>query len=376
MPTRKIPIAGPWITEEEVRCVTDAATRCWYGDANEYHDRFEKAFASYVGTKYAVFLPSGTSALHLSMAALGVGEGDEVIVPEATWIASAAPISYLGAKCVFADIDPKTWCLSVESVEAALSKKTRAVVAVDLYGNMPDYDRLQELCQRRGVAIIEDAAEAVGAYYRGRAAGSFGRTGTFSFHGSKTLTTGEGGMLVTDDAEIYERVLFLSNHGRKRGDNTFQNTEIGFKYKASSMQAALGYAQLSRIDEILARKRESFSWYQDGLAGIAGIQLNNPGPEVDAAYWLVTVVWDERYPFDKVKAARLLQEAGLDTRPFFSPLSSLAAYEDSGSKDWSKANPNAYRIGDRGINLPSALTLTEEEVEFVCATLRATLFRA
>lgn len=376
MPTKRIPIAGPSITEEEIRCVTDAVTRCWYENANEYHDRFEQAFAAYVGTKHAVFLPSGTSALHLSLAALGVGPGDEVIVPEATWIASSAPVTYLGAHCVFADIDPITWCISVESVRRAITPKTRAVVAVDLYGNMPDYDELQKVCHAHGIPIVEDAAEAVGAFYKGRPAGSLGRTGTFSFHGSKTLTTGEGGMLVTDDSDLYERVLFLSNHGRNRGDNTFQNTEVGFKYKASSMQAALGYAQLRRIDEILAYKRQAFAWYRDRLDDVPGLQINQPGPGVDAAYWLVTIVWDSRYPFDKVEAAEVLREAGLDTRPFFSPLSSLAAYSHLSERKWEQANPTAYEIGNRGINLPSALVLREEDVEFVCATLVKALFRS
>lgn len=371
---KRIPIAGPSITEREIQCVTDAVTRCWYDDANCYHQLFEDAFKSYLGAKHAVCLPSGTSALHLSLAAIGIGPGDEVIVPETTWIATSAPITYMGGTPVFVDIDPVTWCISAGAVEKAITPKTRAIVTVDLYGNMPDYDALEELARKHGLSIVEDAAEAFGASYKGRRAGVLGRTGAFSFHGSKTLTTGEGGMLVTDDGELFERALFLRDHGRKRGDNTFYNTEIAYKYKLSSMQAALGYAQVTRADEILARKRQAFQWYAERLRDLPGVQINNPGPDVESAYWLATVVWDESYGFDKREAAVRLNAAGLDTRPFFSPLSSLPAYAHLAHLDWSKRNPNAYGIGSRGINLPSSLSLTEEEIEFVCTTLRQVLF--
>ena len=354
--------------------MTDAVTRCWYQDANCYHDLFEEAFKSYLGAKHAVCLPSGTSALHLSVAALGIGPGDEVIVPETTWIATSAPITYMGATPVFADIDPVTWCLSADSVSAAITPRTRAIITVDLYGNMPEYDALDALARKHNLSIVEDAAEAFGSRYKGRHAGVCGRTGAFSFHGSKTLTTGEGGMLVTDDVVLFERVLFLRDHGRKKGDSTFYNTEVAYKYKLSSMQAALGYAQVNRADEILALKREAFTWYAQRLANIPGVQINDPGPDVDSAYWLATVVWDDRYSFDKREAAARLHAAGLDTRPFFSPLSSLPAYAHLAHYNWSEQNPNAYRIGSRGINLPSSLTLTEEEVEFTCTTLKRVLF--
>ena len=214
--------------------------RAWYGSANHYHDRFERAFAEYVGTKYAVALPSCTAALHLALLALGVGPGDEVIVPDCTWIASSAPISYVGATPVFADIDAQTWCLSAETLEQCITPRTRAVIAVDLYGNMPDMDALRFVARRHGLAIIEDAAEAIGSEYHGRMAGSLGDMGVFSFHGSKTLTTGEGGMLVTDRADIISRVHVLRDHGRRPGDVSFFNAEVAFKYKMSSFQAAFG----------------------------------------------------------------------------------------------------------------------------------------
>ena len=247
----RIPVSGPWITQKEIDYVTDAAAHAWYSQANMYHERFEKAFAEYVGVRFATALPSCTSAIHLALLALGVGPGDEVVVPDVTWIASAAPITYVGATPVFADIEPDTWCLSADSFEACITPRTRAVIPVDLYGNMPDMDALGKVAARHGVAVVEDAAEAIGSEYRGRKAGSFGDAATFSFHGSKTLTTGEGGMLLANDEKIFRRASFLRDHGRAPGDKLFYNTEVAYKYKMSSMQAALGLAQLERIEELV-----------------------------------------------------------------------------------------------------------------------------
>ena len=270
----RIPVAGPSVTDKEVAYVAEAARTAWYSSAGEYQRRFEDAFAEYVGRKYAVSLPSCTSALHLSLVALGIGTGDEVIVPDATWIGSSAAISYVGASPVFADVDRDTWCLDAVSLANAITERTRAVIVVDLYGGMPDMDALLKIAADRGVAVVEDAAEATGSEYHGRRAGSFGATGVFSFHGSKTLTTGEGGMLVTDDHSIYERVGVLRDHGRQPGDTGFFNGEVAFKYKMSGLQAAFGLAQLERVDELVSMKRQIFQWYEDRLAGVEGIQLN------------------------------------------------------------------------------------------------------
>src|SRR5688572_16563439 len=228
---QRIPVSGPWITQKEVDYVADAAANGWYQNANSYHQRFEKAFAEYLGVRYTMALPSCTSAIHLSLLALGVGPGDEVIVPDATWIASAAPITYVGATPVFADIDERTWCLSAESFEACITPATKAVISVALYGNMPDMDAIKDVAQRHGIPIVEDAAEAIGSEYKGRKAGSFGHASVFSFHGSKTLTTGEGGMLLTDEAGLFERAQVLRDHGRKPGDKMFFNHEVAYKYK-------------------------------------------------------------------------------------------------------------------------------------------------
>ncbi len=375
--SRRISVAGPSITDHEVDLVAAAVRTAWYEHANDVISHFESSFASYVGRRFAVALPSCTSALHLSLAALGVGPGDEVIVPEATWIASSAPISYVGATPVFVDIDPVTWCLDPASLERAITPRTRAVIAVDLYGGMPELDTIEAICDEHGFALIEDAAEAIGSAYHGRPAGAFGVASTFSFHGSKTLTTGEGGMLVTDEVPLYERVQLLRDHGRKPGDVSFTNVEVAFKYKMSSLQAALGQAQLDRIDELVAQKRQIFDWYRQRLGEIAGVTLNAEPAGTTNSYWMSTIVVDPARSWRKEPLAAALAEDGIDTRPFFHPLSTLPAYRDLPEAARARdANPVSQRICAYGLNLPSAARLTEDEVDFVARRLASHLERS
>lgn len=367
----RIPVSGPWITNREIEYVTDAVTNAWYENANEYNQKFEQAFALYMGTKYAISLPSCTSAIHLSLLSLGIGPGDEVIVPDITWIATAAPISYVGATPVFADIDEKSWCLSARSFEKNITEKTKAVIPVDLYGNIPDMDEIHRIANKYNIAVIEDAAEAIGSEYKGKKAGSLGDVGVFSFHGSKTLTTGEGGMLVTDREDIYNKCLFLRDHGRKPGDKMFWNTEVGYKYKMSSLQAALGLAQLERVEELVNRKREIFTWYAEELQMVEGIHLNSEAPEIKNSYWMITVIVDKEIGIEKEHFIAKLAEDYIDCRPFFYPLSMLPAYRElTNAQEAKNSNKNSYSISPFGINLPSALNLSREQVSFVCEKLK------
>jgi len=208
-----VPVAGPWITEREVRYVADAAASDWYGQAGRYLGRFERAMADHCQRRFACALPSCTAGLHLALAAAGIGPGDEVIVPDVTWIASVAPVRYLGATAVMADMAADSWCLTAASIQACITPRTKAIIVVDLYGQMPDMDEIVALAAQHGITLIEDSAEAVGATYKGQPAGSFGRASCFSFHGSKTVTTGEGGMLLTDDKAFFDRVMVLRDHG-------------------------------------------------------------------------------------------------------------------------------------------------------------------
>ena len=369
-PARALPVAGPSITDHEIDAVTEAVRSAWYESANEVTDRFEASFAVYVGRRHAVTVPSCTAALHLALAALGIGEGDEVVVPDATWIASSAPITYVGATPVFADIDPVTWCVDPASVRSVITERTRAVIAVDLYGGMVRFGELREICDPLGVAVIEDAAEAIGSAHHGRLAGSFGAMSTFSFHGSKTLTTGEGGMLVTDDDEVHQRVLQLRDHGRRPGDTTFFNTEVAFKYKMSALQAALGQAQLDRIDELVASKRQIFEWYSERLGDVEHLTLNSEPDHTFNSYWMSTVVLGAEVPVERDALIDQLARSGIATRPFFHPLSALPAYADATDAPRARdANAISREVGRRGLNLPSALRLTEDEVDYACRRL-------
>ena len=370
----RIPVSGPWITDKEVEYVADAARNAWYANANVYNARFESAFAAFCGTRFAVSLPSCTAAIHLSLMGLGVGPGDEVIVPDATWIASAAPITYVGATPVFADVDEKTWCLAVDSFERCITPRTKAVIPVDLYGGMPDMDGLRRLADKHGIAVIEDAAEAVGATYRGKRAGSFGDTGVFSFHGSEKLTPRGGRLLGAARGGPCKRHPFPRDHGRNPGDRMFYNTEVAWKYKMSSLQAALGLAQLERIEELVSRKREIFGGYARRLRNVHGLTLNDDPPEVRNVYWMVTAILDPTFGIAKEELMQALLERGIDTRPFFHPLSSLPAYRDCPStRPAQERNAVSYRIGRNGINLPSGFNVTEAIVDRVVGELGSIL---
>ncbi|MDE2165860.1 MAG: DegT/DnrJ/EryC1/StrS family aminotransferase [Alphaproteobacteria bacterium] len=368
---KRIPVAGPSITEKEIDYVIQAMKGAWYENAGVFNQRFERAFAAHCGRRHAVSLPSCTAGLHLALMAFGVSPGDDVIVPDCTWIASAAPIRYVGATPVFADIDPASWCLSAEAFERSITPRTKAAIVVDLYGSMPDWDALMTIAAHRGVALIEDAAEATGSRWRDRPAGAFGAVAAFSFHGSKTLTTGEGGMVVLDDDVLHARILKLRDHGRDPGDFMFTPDSVGWKYKMSALQAALGLAQLERLPELVAKKRQIFSWYRAALEDWNGIKLN---PDVNGlynSYWMTTAVVDPELRVGKERLVLDLRERGVDVRPFFSPLSDIPAFRDTPeAKRARQENRQAYAISPFAVNLPSALSLTESDVARVITSLR------
>lgn len=371
----RIFVSGPSITQKEIDYVTEAVKTAWYDNANYYNNKFEEEFAKYVGRKYAITLPSCTSAIHLSLLALGIKSGDEVIVPDVTWIATAAPISYVGATPVFADIDEKTWCIDAKSLKERITTKTKAIITVDLYGNMPEYDEIVQLANEYNIPIIEDAAEAMGSTYKDKRAGSFGEAGVFSFHGSKIMTTGEGGMLVTDDKAIYDRCLKLRDHGRAEGSKMFWNDEVGYKYKMSSLQAALGLAQLERIDELVAKKREMFSWYKKELENIEGIWLNYENENFKSIYWMITVCWDKnKYNLSKEEFIDEMRNYNIDTRPFFYPLSEEPAYKNIVNNEFlRKKNLSSYKISAYAINLPSGMNVSRKDVKIICYRIKEVL---
>ncbi len=348
MSKKRIYYVKPSITELEVAYATDAARNGWGDRCYEYIARFEEAFKSHLGVKYAIATSSCTGALHMGLAALGIGPGDEVIMADANWIATAAPIVHLGAKPVFVDILPDSWCIDPDLAEAAITPRTKAIIAVHLYGNLCDIDRLLSIGGKHGIPVIEDSAEAIGSVYRGKRAGSMGKFGTFSFHGTKTLTTGEGGMFVTNDVGLYETVLTLSNHGRVRGQTRqFWPEMVGFKYKMSNIQAAIGCAQMERIEELVNRKREILSYYRARLEIFPDIRMNpEPAGTLNGA-WMPTAVFAPETGVTREKLQEAFKSENIDARVFFWPLSSLPMFEDQ------PQNRLAWDIPGRAINLPS-----------------------
>lgn len=370
---KRIPVAGPQITEEEVALVADAARNGWYENATTYITQFERMMAEYCGVKYAIAVSHATSAIHLALATLGVKDGDEVIAPDITWIASVAPIYQTGAEAVLVDIREDTWCIDVEAIARAITPRTKAILGVDLYGSMCDWPAIEALAKAHGLKVIEDAAEALGSSLNGKRAGAFGDISVLSFHGSKTVTTGEGGMLLTDDETLYRRALFLRDHGRTNVAGRYQmfyNTEIAFKYKMSAMQAALGVGQMKRIDALVAHKRNTFEWYRKRLAGLNGVTINVEPDGVFNCFWMPTIVLDPELGVSRQDIMEGLDARGVDTRPFFTPLSDMPAFsERESAQRFASANRVGSRIAAHAVNLPSSALTTEEDVAYVCDCL-------
>lgn len=358
--TKFIPVSEPTIGEKEIEYVLQAVKSGWVSSLGEFITRFEQEFAAYIGTKYALTTSNGTTALHLALVSLGIKEGDEVIVPDLTFIATANAVAYTGAKPVFADIDPETWCIDPEDVRKKITNKTKAIIPVHLYGHPADMDRIVEIANEYGLYIIEDCAEAHGAEYKGKKVGSIGTCGVFSFYGNKIITTGEGGIITTNDEKLYEKAKYLRDHAMSK-EKRYWHTEIGYNYRMTNIQAALGLAQLERIDEIIEKKRKIFEWYKERLGGIEGIRLNPEKEWAKNVFWMVCFVNEN---FDELKRdefIKKLKEKGIDTRPFFYPCSIMPMYKVDGF-----INPVSYEIYKKGINLPSSYSLTAEDVDYTC----------
>ncbi|SCW96222.1 MULTISPECIES: DegT/DnrJ/EryC1/StrS aminotransferase family protein [unclassified Pseudomonas] len=365
----RIHYTKPSIGELEARYALDAVKNGWGERCYEYLNRFERGFAEHLGVTYAIATSSCTGALHMGMAALDIGIGDEVILANTNWIASAAPITYLNATPVFVDVLPDSWCLDPEQVRRAITSRTKAILAVHLYGNLCDMDALLAIGREHGIPVIEDAAEAIGSQWRGKAAGSLGAFGAFSFHGTKTMTTGEGGIFVTSDKGLYERVLTLSNHGRVAGSvRQFWPDFIGYKYKMSNLQAAVGCAQVERIEELIQRKRVIFDVYAQALTCLPGLYMNPEPAHSRNGYWMPTVVFDESTGIDREHLIGAFQAENIDARVFFWPLSSLPMFCGK-----TVDTPVSNSLPGRAINLPSYHDMTYADQHRVIDVVRAVL---
>ena len=362
-----IPVYSSWISEEDVQAVSRVAAEGWISSAGPEVRWFEAEFAQYIGSTHAIATMNGTTALHLALAALGIGKGDEVIVPDLTFIASAAAVAATGATPVFADVSPGDWNITPEEVLCHKTSRTKAVLVVHLYGNPADCPAIAKAAP--GLLLIEDTAEACGATRNGRKTGSFGIAGAFSFYANKVITTGEGGMVVTDSEALADRMRFLRGHAM-HPDRRYFHPELGFNYRMTALQAAVGRSQLRRIDTILAQKRRIAQWYAERLESFVEVQTH-PSISGDGhgVYWMYSILLQDHKTRDQVIKA--LEEEQIETRPFFLPMSTLPPFRSSASE----ACPVSLDLSRRGLNLPSGPTLTENEVDRVCECIGISLRR-
>ena len=366
-----IPVSEPLLTEADYASVMAALRAGWISGAGPQIDAFESAWAAYCGRKHGVALANGSVALQVAVSLLDLQPGDEVIMPTFTIISCALPVVLAGARPVLVDSDPRTWTMAVEQIEARITPRTRAIMPVHIYGHPVDMAPLMELASRHGLAVVEDAAEAHGAEYRGRRAGSFGESSCFSFYANKLLTTGEGGMLLIDDDRLAERARGLRNLGFQPG-RRFLHTEIGFNYRLTNLQAALGVPQVERMDEIVARKRKMGQAYTARLSEMPGLELQVQQPWAASVYWMYGVVVREETGLDAVEFARRLAQRGVETRPFFLGMHEQPVLRERGLFA-GEVYPVAERIARQGLYLPSGLNLDEVQIDRVCAAVAEVL---
>jgi len=360
---RQIPLAEPEIGEEELQKVTEAVKSGWVSSKGPFIGEFEKKFSSYIGMKHGIATSNGTTALHLALVALGIGSGNEVPVPSLTFIATANAVAFTRAKPVLVDSHPEYWCMDPSKIEEKIDERTKAIIVVHLYGHPCDMDEVMRIAEDHGLYIIEDCAEAHGAEYKGRKVGSFGIISCFSFYGNKIITTGEGGMCLTNDEELADKMRILKDHGMNPHKKYWHDV-IGFNYRMTNLQAALGVAQLKRIDQLVARKRQIATAYRKLLEEIPQV---TPAPEMPWAknvYWLYSVLVKKEF---RNGVIQYLEKQGIETRPFFHPIHALPPYKSS------LRLPVAEELAARGVSLPSGPRLSDDQIESTVEAIREAL---
>jgi perosamine synthetase len=365
MGKRFIPVAAPTLNGNEKAYVVDCLDSTWISSNGKYIERFEQAFADFCGVQHAAACCNGTVALHLALMALGVGPSDEVIVPTLTFVATANAVTYCGARPVFVDSEPETWNIDPAVIEAKITPRTKGIVVVHLYGHPVDMDSILFVARRHGLFVIEDAAEAHGAEYKGRRVGAIGDIGAFSFYGNKIITAGEGGMVVTDDDHLASRIRQLKGQGMDP-TRRYWFPVVGYNYRMTNVAAAIGLAQLEKVEWHLQRRLEVAAWYREQLAGINGVSYQCEKEWARHVYWMVSIVLDDDVSSSRDEVMANLQDCGIETRPVFYPMHTLPPYRSSSQKN---SFPVAERIARRGITLPTWAGLAKEDVQFVCQSL-------
>jgi perosamine synthetase len=358
-----IPVAAPALIGNEKEYVLDCLDSTWISSSGKYIDRFEAVFAEFCGVKHALTCCNGTVALHVALLALGVGPGDEVIVPTLTYVASANAVAYCGARPVLVDSEPQTWNMDPELIRQRITPRTKGIMVVHLYGHPTDMDPVLALAREHGLFVLEDAAEAHGAEYKNRRVGSLGDIATFSFYGNKIITSGEGGMVVTNDDELARKVRQLKGQGHDP-QRRYWFPVMGYNYRMTNIAAAIGLAQAEKIDWQMERRREIAQWYRNYLGGDARFTLSPEAEWARNVYWMNCVVLGRDFPLSRDATMERLAQEGIETRPFFYPMHTLPMYRESGS-----CFPVADALAGSGFNVPSSSTLTEKEIAYICETL-------
>jgi len=364
---KKISFAGPSITQKEIDYVIDGVTNGFYETFDQHIIKLEKAIAKYLGRKYAIATHTGTLALHLSNVALGLKAGDEVICTDFSWVATAYSILYTGAQPIFVDIDPDTWCIDPKKIREAITEKTKAIMLVHSFGIPAEMDEIMEIAKEFDLKVVEDACPSLGAEYKGKKVGTFGDFGCFSFHGAKIAVTGEGGMLTTDNEELYEKAKLLAVMGRTDREAVFWSDFVGYQYTMANLTAALGLAQVERIEELVAIKRQIFHWYEDGLQGVADIKLIREKAETRSNYCYPSILLGDSIKVDRDSIVKTLKEYNIHSRPAFPRMSRFPTLNQR------YPNPVAKQVEKRGISLPSAANLDQNDIDFVCEILKKTI---
>ncbi len=360
-------MAVPDLSGNELEYLTDCVDSTWISARGPYVEKFEKAFADFVGIEHAIAVSNGTVALHLILLGLGVGPGDEVIVPSLTYIATANAVKYVGATPVFVDSDPATWNIDPEAIARAITDKTRAVIPVHLYGAAADMKEINAICEKRGIAVIEDAAEALGTYIGDVHAGLHGTSGSFSFFANKTVTTGEGGMVVTHDQRLADRFRLLMDQGQSPV-NKYQHDVIGYNYRITNLQAAVGTAQMERVEKFIATKQRIAGIYKSRF-GDQPVRFAEINDGTTHAQWMTSMLIDDMDRASRDRLISRLNSLGIESRPFFFPIHKMAMYEDASGPSL----PVCEDLGSRGISLPSSVTLCDEDISYVCDTFTSLL---
>ena len=355
----RLPVMEPTLDGNELAYVEEAVQTGWISSQGPFVARFEAMFADLHEAPHALSVSNGTVALHLALVALGIGPGDEVLVPDFTFAATASAVVHAGATPVFVDVDRPTWTMDVAAMAAAITPRTKAVIPVHIYGHPADMDAVGDLAAAHGLVVIEDAAEALGSRVRGRIVGGLGDAGCFSFFGNKTITTGEGGMILFRDEAVYRRARMLRDHGMSP-ERRYWHLEPGFNYRLTNLQAAIGVAQLERVDAILAAKRAMADRYDEALAGLPGIALRPVAAWADPVCWLYTITVGDGLGMSRDELAGRLLQTGVETRPVFHPLSEMPAFER-----WSTGGPRpvSAELARTGLSLPSAASVTADDAE-------------